>query len=121
MTREERRILYFLVTSLLLGSVILLVVKRSRPDPVRLAFMDPEGDPVPVQAGPHSLNTATEEELICVPGIGPVLARRIVEQRERIGGFSTLDELRLVKGIGEKKLQQIEPYLSLDAENGGDR
>lgn len=56
---------------------------------------------------PLDLNTATLEELIDLPGIGPVLARRIVEYREAHGGFRSIEELLQIRGIGPKRLEQI--------------
>ena len=61
-----------------------------------------------------NLNAATNEELIKLPGIGPELARRIMEYRIEKDGFSSIDELRKVKGIGIKKLKRIRPYLDLN-------
>jgi len=58
-----------------------------------------------------NLNTATEADLCRLPGIGPVLAKRIVEHRRKIGGFKSVEQLLDVKGIGEKKLEQIRPYV----------
>lgn len=56
---------------------------------------------------PLDLNRATLDELIALPGIGPVLARRIIEYREAQGGFKSVEELLSVRGIGPKKLAQI--------------
>ncbi len=58
-------------------------------------------------------NTATNEELQTLPGIGPVLAARIIEYRETVGKFRTIDDLLAVKGIGEKTLMKIRPYLEI--------
>ena len=52
------------------------------------------------------LNSATSTELLSVPGIGPVTARRIMEARP----FKSVDDLRGVKGIGEKKLEKLRPF-----------
>ncbi|MBN2465633.1 helix-hairpin-helix domain-containing protein [candidate division WOR-3 bacterium] len=52
---------------------------------------------------PVDLNRATPRELDGLPGIGPVLAARIVEYRQRRGGFRSVSELRSVSGIGGKK------------------
>ncbi|MBM4133695.1 MAG: helix-hairpin-helix domain-containing protein [Nitrospira sp.] len=57
------------------------------------------------------LNRATADDLEQLPGIGPVLARRIVEWRRGHGAFSNVDDLNHVKGIGEKKLRQLKPLV----------
>ena len=54
-----------------------------------------------------NLNTATVKELDALPGVGPVLARRIVEFREKKGGFKRVEELLVVPGISEKKWNAI--------------
>lgn len=65
------------------------------------------------EAGGIELNRATADELDRLPGIGPAKARSIVATRERLGGFSSLDELRQSPGIGPKILEKIRPYLRL--------
>ena len=57
--------------------------------------------------GRINLNTADRETLMTLPGIGEVLAERIVEFREEYGPFAAVEELLLVDGIGEKKLEGI--------------
>lgn len=56
---------------------------------------------------PLNLNQATEEELTTLPGIGPTLARRIVEYRGENGPFDTVEEITEVSGIGEKTLEKF--------------
>lgn len=58
-----------------------------------------------------NLNTATAEQLEGLPGIGPVTARAILEYRQQNGGFRSVDELIEVRGIGQKRLEQIRPYV----------
>ena len=54
-----------------------------------------------------NLNTATPAQLRTLPGIGPALARRIVEFRERQHGFKRVEELLAIPGISEKKWKAI--------------
>ena len=57
------------------------------------------------------LNTASAAELEQVPGVGPVLAGRIIEARDAVGGFSTVEDLLDVAGIGEAKLAAIRDFV----------
>ena len=58
-----------------------------------------------------NLNTATLEQLQTLPGVGPSLAKTIIEYRSKSGKFSKIEELLNVKGVGEKKYQQIKDRL----------
>lgn len=62
---------------------------------------------------PLSLNRETEEGLTAIPGIGPALARTIVEQRNARGGFSDISELRGIRGVGPKIYEKLRQYLVL--------
>lgn len=59
------------------------------------------------------LNQATSQALQALPGMGPGRAEKIIQWRSEHGPFSSLDELRLVPGIGERTLWRIRPFLSL--------
>jgi competence protein ComEA len=61
--------------------------------------------------GPVDLNTAGLAELDTLPGVGPVLAQRILDWRSQNGRFSTVDELGEVSGIGEKVLENLRPLV----------
>ena len=58
-----------------------------------------------------SLSTASAEDLDSLDGIGPTLAQRIVQYRQAHGGFRSIDELRQVDGIGDKRFQQLKKAL----------
>ncbi|WP_123977042.1 ComEA family DNA-binding protein [Streptomyces sp. Ag109_O5-1] len=58
-------------------------------------------------AAPLSLNTATVEQLDALPGVGPVLAQHIVDYRTQHVGFRSVDELRQVKGIGDRRFSDL--------------
>jgi competence protein ComEA len=59
------------------------------------------------------LNRATDRDFDALPGVGPKLAERIMEYRQSVGMFHSLDELRAVKGIGKKKFERIRPLVTV--------
>lgn len=85
----------------------------AQPDAAELAF--PE-EAEPEISYPLDLNAATAEELETLPGVGAILAERIVSYREAVGGFQTLEELQQVNGIGSGIYFQIAPYLFIIGE-----
>lgn len=63
---------------------------------------------------PLNLNTATLEQLDALPGIGPVLAQRIIDWRTEHQRFIKVEQLLEVEGIGEKKFKQIKEKVTID-------
>ncbi len=63
--------------------------------------------------GKISLNTSTKAQLETLPGVGPSTAQKILDYRFEHGGFGSIDELKAVSGIGDKKLEKMRPYLKL--------
>jgi competence protein ComEA len=60
-----------------------------------------------------NLNKATIEELTLLPGIGPATAEKIIAYRQTNGAFSSVDDLDNIKGIGEKKLEKVRPFVTV--------
>ncbi len=82
---------------------VMAPVSASVPAPTETAAaaeVIPDGEKI-------NINTASEEELMKLQGVGKTLAKRIVEKREQLGGFSVVEQLLDVNGIGEKLLQSI--------------
>src|SRR3990172_5430537 len=67
----------------------------------------------PAPTGKVNINTASAEQLSTLPGIGPKLAARIVDHRQKSGAFKSTQELMNVQGIGEKNYQSLQPYLTV--------
>lgn len=69
------------------------------------------------EEGKIDVNTASEETLTELKGVGPVLAQRIIEYREENGNFTEPSELAEVKGIGKETVEDIKDRLAFRQEN----
>ncbi len=78
------------------------------------ALSAPTDDAPPQLSGVVNLNTATVDELELLPGIGEARAQAVVALRKQRGGFKSVEELKEVKGIGDKALEQLRPFVRLD-------
>ncbi len=125
LTPGERRGALVLLALVALAALHDLV--RPGPDPAPPCPDDPPGlaapppgtaDPAPAPAeapGPLDLNRAGPAELDALPGIGPVLAGRIVAHRTAHGPFRTVDELLAVPGIGPRSLERLRSRVRVQA------
>lgn len=98
------------------GLLAVLVAARAagvaaQPDPAASA---PPDAPAPVATLRIDPNTADAAELRLLPGIGPVLARKIVAHRDAHGRFHRPDQLTDVSGVGRITLERIRPWLRID-------
>ena len=66
-------------------------------------------------SAPVNLNTATVSQLEALPGIGMQVAERIVEYRQKNGGFKKVEDLMNVRGVGEKSFLKLKPMLTVSA------
>ena len=85
------------------------MVSYSQKEPVPLAEAE-----VSSSTSLINMNTADADALQEVPGIGPVMAGRIIDYRERVGVITDFNELLQVEGIGATTLQKLMPYFSLE-------
>lgn len=108
-TKDEKIILLFLLASLFVGTAV-LYYKRTHPRPsCTIEFDEREIE----ESKKVNINKATKEELTLLKGIGPVLAGRIVSYREKYGHFQEREDIKLVKGIGNKVYEKIRKNITL--------
>ncbi|WP_084262280.1 ComEA family DNA-binding protein [Actinomadura formosensis] len=96
-----------LARTLVDGEQIPVGVPRPTPPPGAAPSAGPSGAP----GTPLDLNTATPDQLDDLPGVGPVLAQRIVDYRAQHGGFRSIDQLQEVNGIGARRFADLKPMV----------
>ena len=85
----------------------------SMPALAQNADVNPAPAPKTADSAKINLNSATAEQLASLPGIGSATARLIIDHRTNVGKFSRVEELMNVKGIGEKKFQNIKELVTV--------
>ena len=89
----------------------------TRATPTSTAFPDDDPPRTSVKksalAGKLNLNTATPDQLMMLPSVGPSKAERIVVWRKKNGGFKRIADLRRVKGFGYRTFKRLEPLLDI--------
>jgi competence protein ComEA len=119
LTPAERRAALLLVLLLALGAVSDLLggrgpargMHRTTAAESSLSAAGPVAStpppPAAVVEAPLDLNRATARQLDDLPGVGPVLAERILEHRRRFGPFRAIEDLRAVRGIGPRAFERL--------------
>ena len=79
--------------------------------PLSALAQQSKASPKAVSTEKINLNTATAEQLQTLPGVGPSIAKRILDHRAKNGKFNKVEEILNVKGIGEKKFQKMKDRL----------
>jgi len=118
--RRERAVLLLLTAALLVGAGVsycrrAVLRRRSALSPIAVVQNPAVGcspDPAAV-AAPLDLNQASLHQLDGLPGIGPVLAGRIIDHRQRRGSFRSVSELRAVPGIGAKRYALLKDLVTV--------
>ncbi len=128
MNNKEKVILYFLIISIIIGSAISLYKRQNeRKKFSQIEFEIKKISNLKVTSKnsiiktekerskyPVNINQATKKEMEALPGIGPVLAQRIINERNQVGKFSSLEDLLKVKGIGPKILIKIKDKIIIE-------
>ncbi len=124
-TRQERAVILFLLFALIIGSGITILKGRNPGVAPELVPPSNKGSDLeeiseksrevplhPIQ-GKVNINTAGLEELESLPGVGPSLARKIIDYRSQKGRFEKIEEIKRVSGIGEKSFQGIKGLITV--------
>lgn len=106
LTRQERTVILFLLCLSLIGLGVNYAAKLKSPI---ATFLDPERGFERI-----NINRAAYQDLLGLKGITPALAEKIIEYRNENGPFTELRELKMVKGIGERRFEKIKDYLTLE-------
>jgi competence ComEA-like helix-hairpin-helix protein len=131
LTSTERKVILFLVVTLLAGGGIRLYQATfpSAPqfdyrasDSTFAALSAAQEDSshgaikegIEDASGKLNINTATKQQLLDLPGVGEVTANRILTLRAETGKFSNVDELRAVKGMSKKKIENLKPLITTE-------
>jgi competence protein ComEA len=100
--------------ALVLTALLLLTTSAaSMAAPSKQTATQKPTSPTTVVAAPINVNTATSAELEKLPGVGPAMALRIVEYRQKNNGFKKIEDLMQVKGIGEKTFLKLKPLVTI--------
>lgn len=90
----------------------LVIASRARPTTTAASPLTPETIGGPDQPGPININLAAAAELDELPGIGPAIAQRIIDDRAERGPFQTVDELARVSGISSAMVEEIRALIT---------
>jgi competence ComEA-like helix-hairpin-helix protein len=130
LTKTERNVILFLVATMIIGAAIRLYQATFPASPqfdyrasdstfaALSAASEDSLSVVPAsmrtgeEVGKLNINTATEQQLMDLPGIGEVTAERILKYRKETGKFTTIEGLRAIKGINKKKLERLSPMIT---------
>lgn len=126
LTKTEKRVILFLVCTLLVGAGIRLY-QHTFPPASRFDYRATDSTFSSLSAGTVedsswssnelsgvlNINTATKQELMDLPGIGEVIAKRIIQYRRDVGAFTSVDDLRAIKGMSKKRLERLKPLITI--------
>jgi len=114
----RKNFLFFLIVLVFLSAcfVLTLITVREEPEYIAVLHTSAAVSDISETAAENliNINTASAEELQKLPGIGEVLAKRIIAYRTAVGEFDETSEIMNVAGIGEKTFENIKDLISVD-------
>jgi len=119
MTKQEKIVIWFLVGLLVLGLVVKFYKARAANVNLKVEKISAGPGKIDVEKiakekGLIKINTAVAADFARLPGIGQALAQRIVDYRDKNGVFFVKEDLKKVRGIGEKKYEAIKDYITVE-------
>ena len=93
------------------SSLTTIELKPSNEENARGIFLDDDNETDSNSTFPININTASESDLQALRGIGDVLSKRITEYRNSNGAFTSIEQIKKVKGIGNKTFDDIKDYI----------
>jgi len=129
LTNTERKVILFLVVTLLAGAGIRLY-QATFPSAPQFDYRSSDSTFAALSAAPEdssaeavkeeigdasgklNINTATKQQLLDLPGVGEVTADRILTYRTEAGKFADIDELRAIKGMSKRKIENLRPLIT---------
>ncbi|GJQ19778.1 MAG: hypothetical protein HBSIN02_01330 [Bacteroidia bacterium] len=124
LTATERKVLLFVTGAFVAGLGVRLYQETFPPAKVfdytstdstfaMLSAGEASSDLPEVARGPLDINRATKQQLMALPGIGAVTAERIIAHRTEHGPFGSIEDLRKIRGISGRKLEQLRPLITV--------
>lgn len=110
LTRQEKIVLLFVSSVVFIGISISYIAKHS--PRFKNYFSDISSEENDIKK--INLVKASQDELIALPGIGPELASRIIEYRQTRGGFKTIEDIKKVKGLGNRKFELLKDSIIVE-------
>ena len=101
-----------MMTRIMMAAIVAIAVSATA---LSAQSKAPAAKTVATAAAPVNLNTATAEQLASIPGVGPKMAERIIEYRQKNGGFKKVEDLMNVSGVGEKSFLKMKPLITVTA------
>jgi comEA protein len=103
-----------MITRILMAAIVGIAVSAAAASAQNKATTPKAAATVTATAtAPVNLNTATAEQLATIPGVGPRMAERIVDYRQKNGGFKKVEDLMNVSGVGEKSFLKMKPLITV--------